>query len=280
MEKNKSYSRLIVLVLILMLAVLGLGGYIIYDKVLSIDEKVVTEVGVNGLEDKINGGEEEDKINNNVNLDKNIFDREAEIDFINNDSQIQSVLEELNWIGIVSGFAYQKEDGTMTLKTNVNLLEDEEARQMFVMEYILNNPENYEKFTVLDAMTHEIIGGSPTQEFTSSYLKYDDFNLVYKSFFNADFDLSKAHTSDTFLDESGDYVYYINRRYGANGLYAEQGKATEVIYDETTNTYTASIEIVNSERLADTIGSSITNAEIIYNKDNNGNIILISFILR
>lgn len=281
MGKNKSNIGLIILSLILMIAVFGLSGYIIYDKILNADKTTVTAIGTTqstGIEITESTESTESRTNNEVNGDHNAFDKASEIEFIS--TELQVVIDELSWIGIVRSFPNQKGDGTMTLETNINLLDDEQSRQLFIMEYILRDKENYKKFIVLDGETDEVSDNSPTEEFTNAYLAYDDFNSVYKTFFGIDFDLSKALKSNKSFDENDDYVYYPNRRYGANGLHVDSIKASEVIYDESTNTYTASIELYNSERLSSTIGSNITNAELMYTKDNNGNIILMSFILR
>ena len=166
---------------------------------------------------------------------------------------------------------------------NYDLLSSNENRQLFIMEYILKNEENYKNFVLIDSMTgNEISEGYPTDEFTIAYYPYKLFNIEYKKFFNEDFDvynMKKLPNEQYKYDKSNDYVYYYNRRSDSNGKYVSNMTVEDTIYDEETKEYTSSINMIYSERLATEIGSTSGKATIIYTIVNE-NYILKSFIVK
>lgn len=181
----------------------------------------------------------------------------------------------LGWIVIVDGINNQN-DGNYNVSYDTNLLNNYSYRQLFVMEYILSNINNYHKFIVLSAFDNSKMESSPTDDFTLAYIKYDEYNSYYKSLFGEDFDISKAKKGNTSYDN--EYVYYENRRGGSNGVYVPMIQADVVTYDD--GVYTANVKVTYSVRASELIGEEESTAVIEYTKDINDNIIFKSFTLK
>lgn len=202
------------------------------------------------------------------------FNEDEEIVLINN--KLSEVGTSLGWIVIVDGINNQDRNGNYVLSYNKNLLENYGYKQLFVMEHILSNPSNYDKFIVYSSNDSELYEASPTDEFTEAYLIYKEYNVYYKSLFGEEFDNNKAKKGNISFDQ--DYVYYENRRFGNNGIYVSMILATNVEYDD--DIYTASVTLTYSTRASELVGATEDKAIIEYTKDINRNIILKSFSLK
>ena len=209
-------------------------------------------------------------VNNEVNVN---FNGDEEIILLNN--KLTQVGSSLGWIIIVDGINNQDNDGKYIISFEEDLFDNYKYRQFFVMEYILSNSSNYDKFIVLD-MEGNLTNDMPTSDFTSAYLEYDEYNNYYKSLFGEDFDMSKAKKGNTSYDS--EYVYYDNRRAGSNGVYVPMIQASGVTYND--GVYTANVKVTYSTRASELVGVSGDTAIIEYTKDINDNIILKSFTLK
>ena len=201
------------------------------------------------------------------------FNEDEEIELLNN--KLTEVGSPLGWIIIVSGIDNQDNDGKYIINFADDLLDNYKYRQLFVMEYILSNFSNYDKFIVLD-MEGNIIEEIPTSDFTSAYLEYDEYNSYYKSLFGEDFDIDKTMKGNTKYDNT--HVYYENRRAGSNGVYVSMIQANEVEYDN--GIYKTKAIVTYSTRASELVGASEDTAVIEYTKDINDNIIFKSFTLK
>lgn len=172
--------------------------------------------------------------------------------------------------------------GTYKVTSEKNLIESNENKQLFIMEKILEDNSNYDKFIVgINNETFEIIDEKPTSDMTLAYIPYNDFNKYYKKYFNEDFNTKKAKKSayENVYDKSNDYVYYENRRPGMNGLYVENIKANNIKYNKKTKEYSAEITITYSNKEQDILGYKTDQGIICYEKENE-NIFLKTFIIK
>lgn len=208
--------------------------------------------------------------NSEVNVN---FNEDEEIVLLN--SKLAEVGSPLGWIVIVSGVNNQDNDGNYIINFEDDLFNNYEYRQLFVMEYILSNSINYDKFIVLD-MEGTVIEESPTSDFSYAYLEYDEYNGYYKSLFGEDFDMSKAVKGNTSYDKT--HVYYENKRAGSNGVYVPMIQASDVEYNK--GNYIANVIVTYSTRASELVGASEDTAIIEYTKDINDNIIFKSFTLK
>lgn len=202
------------------------------------------------------------------------FNHDEEVNLL--DSKLKEVGSSLGWMAISSSFDNQNSGDTLTPKKGVNLLKEISDKQQFTMEYILTFKDNYDKFVVLSGFNNEVIeDASPVSDATIAYLKYDEFNKYYKELFGEDFDNSKASKGNTSYDK--DYVYYFNRRSGANGLYVPSINVIDVSYDN--GEYISNVKLTYSTTAAERIGVKETNATIKYTKNEDNNIIINYFAL-
>ena len=212
----------------------------------------------------------ENNIDNQNNSKENTTDNIENKDVLLT-SFINDVTGPLGWLFVLSEAPESKGEKELLLSSN--------DKELFVMEYILKDENNFKDFIVLDAVTGEKIDGSPTQEVTNVYYPYNLFNEVYKKFFNTNFDVKdkiRAAGGENEYDNSDDYLYYPNRRPGRNGLSITKMNVISNNYDEQTKKYTADINMIYSERLAEQLGSKSSNAKLVYTIEN-GNIIMESF---
>lgn len=200
------------------------------------------------------------------------FNEDEEIALLN--SRLSEVGSPLGWIIIVDGINNQ-DDGKYNVTYGKNLLDNYSYRQLFTMEYILSYNNNYDKFIVLD-MNSNKIDDLPTNDFTTSYMKYDEFNNYYKLLFGDDFDISKAKKGNTKYDK--DYVYYENRRAGSNGVYVSMIQTDNVKYKD--GEYISDVSITYSTRASQLLGVSTDVGILKYTKDINDNINFKSFALK
>jgi len=201
------------------------------------------------------------------------FNEDEEIVLLNN--QLVEVGSPLGWIIIVDGINNQDEDGNYIISFEDDLFNNYKYKQLFVMEYILSNSSNYDKFIVLDTEGN-LTNDMPTSDFTYAYLEYDEYNSYYKSLFGEDFDIDKTMKGNTKYDNT--HVYYENRRAGSNGVYVSMMKANEVEYNN--GTYIGKVTVTYSTRASELVGKSEDTAIIEYTKDINNNIIFKSFTLK
>lgn len=201
------------------------------------------------------------------------FNEDEEIVLLNN--KLTEVGSPLGWIIIASGINNQDNDGNYVINFEENLLGDYKYRQLFVMEYVLSNINNYDNFVVLSAFNHSKSEDNPTDDYTLAYLEYDEYNSYYKSLFGEDFDLNKAMKGNTKYDKT--HVYYENKRAGSNGVYVSMIQASEVEYNN--GTYIGKAIVTYSTRASELVGASVDTAIIEYTKDINDNIIFKSFSL-
>ena len=202
------------------------------------------------------------------------FNHDEEVNLL--DSKLKEVGSSLGWMAISSSFDNQGSDSMLSPKRGVNLLEKESDKQLFTMEYILTFKDNYDKFVVLSGFTNEVVEDEdPVADATIAYIEYDEFNKYYKSLFGKDFDNSKAMKGNTSYDK--DYVYYFNRKSGANGLYVPSIKVVDVSYDK--GEYSSSVKLIYSTTLAERIGKVEDNATIKYTKNKDNDIIINYFAL-
>lgn len=205
--------------------------------------------------------------------DEIVINTEEELNNIN--SKLSDVGSPLGWLIIVDGINNQDSDGNYNVTYGKDLLYVYENRQLFVMEYILSYESNYDKFIVLDQNGKEL-DGIPVDDFTLAYLDYDTFNDYYKVLFGDDFDLNNSLKGNTSYDD--EYVYYDNRRAGANGVYVSMITADDIEYID--EQYVASVTVTYSTRASELVNCKEDYGTISYTKDINGNINLKSFILK
>ena len=159
---------------------------------------------------------------------------------------------------------------------DIDLLENEENRQLFVMEYILTYQNNYDKFIVLDSDEKVVLSNAvPTDSNTIAYLKYEDFNFYYNKLFGNDFNLSDSIKGNTLYDAK--YVYYPNKRNLLDGLYVPMISALNIKYED--NYFVADVKVYYSEMIRKIIGYEYDMATLIYSKNGNGDMLLNSFVL-
>lgn len=203
------------------------------------------------------------------------FNEDEELLVIND--KLIEIGSPLGWIIIVDGINNQDENGNYNISFGVDLLKKYEYRQLFVMEYILSNSNNYKLFNVFDMNSNEI-DDVPTSDFTFSYIDYSEFNSYYMSLFGDNFDMNKANKGDLLLPHSNNYVYYDNRRSGSNGVYVSMIQASSVKYKD--GIYIATGDVTYSTRASELVGTDTDSAVIEYTKDIDNNIILKSFVLK
>ena len=200
------------------------------------------------------------------------FNEDEEIVLLND--KLIEVGSSLGWILLVDGINNQDNDGNYNITFNEDLFDTYSYRQLFVMEYILSNTSNYDKFTVLDT-SGSVTEDVPTSEMTYAYIDYDEFNSYYKSLFGEDFNIDKAMRGNTSYDS--EYVYYENRRAGSNRVYVSMVQASEVEYSD--EVYTSTVTITYSTRASDLVGVQTDKGVLEYTKDINGNINFKSFVI-
>lgn len=210
----------------------------------------------------------------NSDNDKVLINEDEEISIL--DDKLSEISSPLGMMIFSTAIDNGKDGDYYRVSSGVNLLDDIKNRQLFVMEYILTYKNNYDKFIVLGEPSLEVVEeGTPTDDMTMAYLKYDDFNVYYKELFDEDFDVSKAQKGNTSYDD--DYVYYFNRRSGLNGVYVPEMTGNSVKYED--GRYVASIKIVYSTRAVNFLGKTEDKGELEYIKNSDGEVILKSLII-
>ncbi len=234
----------------------------------------------------LNDDKEENKVNevkgtsaNKVEEVPEVSSEEKQEDDANVDVQafVNDVVGPLGWLVVIDTFV----DGRV--KYDVDYLGSMNNRQLFVMEYILRDENSHGDFVVLSSDGKSILeDGSPVSQATYAYYPYDKFNVMYKKFFDRDFskaDKAISYGGYTEYDSNDDYIYYVNRRSGANGLGVTEMKILEKVPNDDGGNYTAKVEITYSERLASNLKMNSSKGEIIYHISD-GRVIMDSFMLK
>lgn len=197
------------------------------------------------------------------------------------EEDIKNIKSDLGFIAILSSIDNSNDGENYQTKKNENLLQDVKSKQLFVLEQILKDTNNYKNFIVLD--TNGKINNketSPTMEGTFAYYPYDLFKEEYTKYFEETFNIEERQVSNmnTIYDSNENYIYYENRRAGANGL-----SITEMIIDNieeiNANKYKANITLNYNERASEMLGVKTEKVELIYNRNDN-NIKIESYILK
>lgn len=212
-------------------------------------------------------------ISSDSNLDRK-FNKDKEIEFLNDN--LSEVGSSLGVLVLMTGIDNSNSNRSFKLEKNIDLLENEENRQLFVMEYILTYQNNYDKFIVLDSDEKVVLSNAvPTDSNTIAYLKYEDFNFYYNKLFGNDFNLSDSIKGNTLYDAK--YVYYPNKRNMLDGLYVPMISALNIKYED--NYFVADVKVYYSEMIRKIIGYEYDMATLIYSKNGNGDMLLNSFVL-
>lgn len=178
------------------------------------------------------------------------------------EENLQAIVKPLGWLAIISDPSSGLED--YRVERGNDILETVQGRQLFVMEDILQDTKNFKLFTTLvdnQMETYE----SPTDEMALVYLPYEIFNKRYETLFNEPFDIGISILSETLPEElANSYVYYDNRRSGANGVCVDSFDVKQVDYDVNGETYKAVLVLNYSERAAERLGRSFDSATLKY----------------
>lgn len=241
---------------ILIILVIGIilgGGYLIYNNIL--------------LGDNLNI--------KNYNDD---FEQQEEEKFLKN--ELDSISSSLGFLVIISSVDNYNDGGAYEPEKDQNLLEDNNNKQLFVMEQIVSNTDNYKNFIVLDlegkALEEENI--YPTDQFSIAYYPYELFSKEYNKYFNESFDIENRKKSNinTKYDNDKNYIFYENKRPGLNGMGVKNIEINSISYDNKNKKYKANLKLNYTERTLSILKSNNDNAQLTYTK-NNENINLLSF---
>lgn len=195
---------------------------------------------------------------------------------------LQDITKSLGWLVITSGIDNYNSGGKYEPQKNKDLLATTENRQLFIMEKILEKESNYNRFVKVaqDGSADKDPNTIVTDEMTTAYYPANLFNTEYKKYFGEDFDIDnrKVSTLNTAQDKSKDYVYYNNKRAGANGLSVDAMTVNKVKYNKEDALLVADITLTYSSR-ASSLGYSYSNMTLNYTRDND-NLILKSMFIK
>lgn len=246
--KNKSnIGVILVLVLIILLALLGV--YFIKSKPMPINEEKNNQVVT-----------------------------EEEIALL--DNYLSSVKVGLSITTILSAVDVYNSGGAYSVKKDVNLLESEKAKQIFTMELIVRDVDNYNNFIILNSLGEEDDDATdPTDDAVQAYYPYQLFQTEYNKYFLGEFNLEKRELSNfnTKYDDNEDYIYYPNRRAGLNGMSIDSIIIKDV--NVNSNIYTANVVLNYTKNLSNILGIESENASVSYKKVDNS-IKIVSFSLK
>lgn len=253
--KKRQKSNMGVMVIAISIVLLGILGYYLLKE--------------NKLNQNANQG-------NDTNLKFNEVEEKEKLD-----QNIKEIDNGLGLIAILTSIDKYNAGGDYITKKNINLLQDTKDKQLFVMEQLVSNQDNYQDFIILN-MNNEVEKEkiSPTTDATTAYYPYDLFEKEYNKYFDDKFDLNKRKVSnlETIYDNDQNYIYYENRRAGINGLSLKE-ITIEKITKTSSNQYKANITLHYNQRLSELLGVNDEKGELVYTK-NNDNIKLISFLLK
>lgn len=175
---------------------------------------------------------------------------------------LQTIIKPLGFLAIISDPSSGLQD--YCVEKGNDILETVQAKQLFVMEDILQDSNNFKLFTTLvdnQMETYE----APTDEMVLVYLPYDVFNKQYETLFNETFDIAHSITSEALPDNiANTYVYYDNRRAGNNGVGVDSFEVKQINYDASSETYEAVLVLHYSERAAERLGRSSDHVTLKY----------------
>ena len=213
-------------------------------------------------------------------VNNNTFNEQKETEKLK--TELDNISKSLGWITIVSSFENYNIGGEYEPIRNKNLIEKTEDKQLFIMEKVLENKENEKRFIVINTNTNEVEKDAlPTEDATIAYYPYKEFNEEFKKYFNENIKNEEAQKSElkNTYDVDDNYIYYENKRSGANGLYVETMKIDSIKYDSKNKQYTAQITIIYSEKQIQKLGYNSDKAELTY-KTKGENIILESLVIK
>lgn len=160
-------------------------------------------------------------------------------------TEIKNVSKNFGYILLLDSIDNYNKGGKYEPEKDKNILSSTSYKQIFVMEQILFDTNNYKDFIVLDSNGEETEEDVlPTENTAISYYPYDKFNKEYKKYFDGDFAYSsslKGVTNNKYDNER--YVYYPNRRAGLNGMGLSDIIINKITYDNKNNEYSAYIKI-------------------------------------
>lgn len=172
--------------------------------------------------------------------------------------------------------------GNYVIKKGEDLLKSTFNRQLFVMEKIASDSNNYGNFVILDMNGEvDIEGVDPTMDGTIAYYPYDLFKDVYAKYFEESFSLEnrKLSTFNNKYDKDSNYIYYDNRRSGRNGIGIID--VTDISVDMVgIDQYEASVILHYSDNLAQMLGVDKEKAYFSYHKDSDKHVKLDSYIFK
>lgn len=213
-------------------------------------------------------------------VNNNTFNEQKETEKLK--TELDNISKSLGWITIVSSFENYNIGGEYEPIRNKNLIEKTEDKQLFIMEKVIENKENEKRFIVINTNTNEVEKDAlPTEDATIAYYPYKEFNEEFKKYFNENIKNEEAKKSElkNTYDVDDNYIYYENKRSGANGLYVETMKIDSIKYDSKNKQYTAQITIIYSEKQIQKLGYNSDKAELTY-KTKGENIILESLVIK
>lgn len=213
-------------------------------------------------------------------VNNNTFNEQKETEKLK--TELDNISKSLGWITIVSSFENYNIGGEYEPIRNKNLIEKTEDKQLFIMEKVIENKENEKRFIVINTNTNEVEKDAlPTEDATIAYYPYKEFNEEFKKYFNENIKNEEAKKSElkNTYDVDDNYIYYENKRSGANGLYVETMKIDSIKYDSKNKQYTAQITITYSEKQIQKLGYNSDKAELTY-KTKGENIILESLVIK
>lgn len=157
---------------------------------------------------------------------------------------LETITTPLSRITILTGIDNELKNGTHKITKNENILKLKDYKEIFIMEKILGNEDNIKNFTVLSPDGSTVLDSIPTEDAVDAYYPYDLFNKEYKKYFGKNYKKEGLKNIST-----KEYVKYINRRSGSNGLSVEKFNTEKISYNG--NSYTAQISITYSQREAE-----------------------------
>ena len=260
-RKKKSKSNLGVLLIAVAIILLGgFGIYILKNQEVDLDNNKT-------------------KDNNSIKEDNSDFNETIETEYLNN--KLEEIKSSLGFIAIITSIDKYNAGGDYITKKNKNLLEETSDKQLFVMEQIITNKENYKNFIILNTIGEvdkEIM--DPVTETTTDYYPYNLFITEYKKYFNDTFQIENRKVSNlnNTYDKDENYIYYENRKAGLNGLSITKITINSISQNNS-NQYQANITLHYSERLSNMLGVNSEIAKLTYQKEQD-NIKINSYILK
>ena len=262
-NKRKKKSKSNLGVLLIAVAIILLGGFGIYT--------------LKNQEVDLDNNKTKD--NNSIKEDNSDFNETIETEYLNN--KLEEIKSSLGFIAIITSIDKYNAGGDYITKKNKNLLEETSDKQLFVMEQIITNKENYKNFIILNTIGEvdkEIM--DPVTETTIAYYPYNLFITEYKKYFNDTFQIENRKVSNlnNTYDKDENYIYYENRKAGLNGLSITKITINSISQNNS-NQYQANITLHYSERLSNMLGVNSEIAKLTYQKEQD-NIKINSYILK